>query len=142
VRFLGSVDRVADLYLAADFFLFPTFYDPGSLVVAEAMYFGLPVVTTRQNGASEMMTDGEHGFILPHAWDLPALTAAVDRLVSHPALRLQMGRAAAGHIARFTLDAMHDRLWHALLTAARDPAADPRCRYPTTTAGDLSNRPT
>jgi len=33
----------------------------------EALAMGLPVITTKNNGASEIMTDGVHGYVLDSA---------------------------------------------------------------------------
>ena len=53
-----------ELYRAADFLLLPTSHDPCSLVVLEALACGLPVVSTTANGATEIMRDGEHGYVV------------------------------------------------------------------------------
>lgn len=42
-------------YAAADLFLLPTYYDPCSNATLEAMAMGLPVLTTRANGAAELL---------------------------------------------------------------------------------------
>jgi UDP-glucose:(heptosyl)LPS alpha-1,3-glucosyltransferase len=42
----------------------PTFYDPCSLVVLEALACGLPVITSAHNGASERMTPPQEGFVV------------------------------------------------------------------------------
>ena len=55
VRFAGYCPDMRDAYFAADLLVHPTFYDPCSNVVLEAMACGLPVITTRNNGASEML---------------------------------------------------------------------------------------
>ena len=55
VRFVGYCADMRNCYFAADFFVHPTFYDPCSLVVMEALACGLPVITTRYNGAAEVM---------------------------------------------------------------------------------------
>jgi UDP-glucose:(heptosyl)LPS alpha-1,3-glucosyltransferase len=55
VRFIGYCDDVRNCYFAADFFVHPTFYDPCSNVVLEALACGLPVITSRHNGASELL---------------------------------------------------------------------------------------
>ena len=47
--------EMRNAYFAADFLVHPTFYDPCSLVVLEALACGLPVITTRANGASELL---------------------------------------------------------------------------------------
>ncbi len=45
VRFIGYCDDMRNAYFAADFFVHPTFYDPCSNVVLEAMACGLPVTS-------------------------------------------------------------------------------------------------
>jgi UDP-glucose:(heptosyl)LPS alpha-1,3-glucosyltransferase len=92
VRFPGAVDDAAACYAAADAYVHPTWYDPCSLTVLEALASGLPVVTTPMNGASELMTDGEQGFIVPPG-DREALHEALSNLFD-PTLREKMGRAA------------------------------------------------
>ena len=56
VRFVGYCPDVRDAYFASDFLVHPTFYDPCSNVVLEALACGLPVITTRDNGAAELRT--------------------------------------------------------------------------------------
>ena len=60
----GLVPDPVPFYRAADFFVLPTRHDPCSLVVLEALAMGVPVITTRQNGAAEVMVDGVHGRVL------------------------------------------------------------------------------
>ena len=55
VLFTGARDDVKYFYAASDLFIFPTRYEPFSNVVLEAMAYGNAVVTTRQNGASEIL---------------------------------------------------------------------------------------
>ena len=64
VHFLGFHPDIRECYAASDFFVLPTYYDPCSLVVLEALACGLPVITTLQNGAGELITDGREGYIL------------------------------------------------------------------------------
>ena len=61
VHFLGFHSDIRECYAASDFFVLPTYYDPCSLVVLEALACGLPVITTLQNGAGELITDGRAG---------------------------------------------------------------------------------
>lgn len=93
VTFLGPLEDVRPLYAAADVYVQPTFYDPCSLVVLEAWASGLPVITTRANGASELMTEGVEGLIVDNPADVQALAEAVVELVD-PAIRERMGTAA------------------------------------------------
>ena len=92
VLFIGAVVDTAPCYAAADAYVHPTWYDPCSLVVLEALASGLPVVTTSMNGASELMSDGEEGFVIPPG-DPRRLRAALVALLDG-ALREKMGNAA------------------------------------------------
>ena len=79
VHFLGSIPdaKMGSLYRSCDALVHPTFSDHCSLVVLEALACGLPVVTTRQNGAAELMEAGKEGLILDDASDVAALTNAL-----------------------------------------------------------------
>lgn len=97
-----------DLYAAADLFLLPTIYDPFANVTLEAMAAGLPVITTRDNGACDVLRDGENGFVVGTAFEMAEMRARLDALRDAD-LRRRMGAAAretakacslADHIAR------------------------------------------
>ena len=103
VTFRDAVPDVEKYYAAADLYLLPTFYDPMSLVVLEALASGLPVITTRYNGASEIMTDGLHGFITSDPRDLGAIVSAVETL-SDASRRAEMGAAARSLALEFPLE--------------------------------------
>jgi len=96
VRFLGEVAEVARLYAAADIFILPTIYDPFSNACLEALACGLPVITTRANGFSEIIEDSVHGSIVEHAGNLVGLRDAI-RLWSDPSHR---AAARSGNIER------------------------------------------
>ena len=64
--FWGPQGDVAPFYAAADIFALPTLYDPFPTVVLEAMASGLPVVTTAQCGAAEIVSRGENGFVVAY----------------------------------------------------------------------------
>ncbi|MFO0752017.1 MAG: glycosyltransferase family 4 protein [Thermodesulfovibrionales bacterium] len=63
VVFLGPYREIEGLYAAADLFVLPTLYDPFSNATLEAMASGLPVVTTRSNGAAEIIGEGQEGYV-------------------------------------------------------------------------------
>ena len=86
VRLLGEVAEVACLYAAADIFILPTIYDPFSNACLEALACGLPVITTRANGFSEIIEDSVHGSIVDHAGNLVGLRDAI-RFWSDPSRR-------------------------------------------------------
>ena len=68
------------VYAAADVFLLPTLYDPFANVTLEALAAGLPVITSAQNGASEIMQHETNGFILPRADDTMLLVHLLEHL--------------------------------------------------------------
>ena len=84
VTLVGTVDDPVPYYAAADAFVLPTFYDPSSLSVSEAAAAGLPSVTTRFNGAAELLTDGVDGFVLDDPADDGALADRLGRLLTRP----------------------------------------------------------
>jgi UDP-glucose:(heptosyl)LPS alpha-1,3-glucosyltransferase len=77
VQFLGEVADMLQVYAAADIFILPTIYDPFSNACLEALASGLPVITTRSNGFSEIIENGIHGSIVDHAGDLLGLRDAI-----------------------------------------------------------------
>jgi glycosyltransferase involved in cell wall biosynthesis len=68
IVFHGSVPRstLFSAYEAADVLVFPTLSDGFGLVVAEALAHGLPVITTDQAGAADLVTS-DNGFVVPAA---------------------------------------------------------------------------
>jgi UDP-glucose:(heptosyl)LPS alpha-1,3-glucosyltransferase len=77
VRFLGEVADLVPLFAAADIFILPTVYDPFSNACLEALASGLPVITTRSNGFSEIVEDGVHGSIVDNPANLVGLRDAI-----------------------------------------------------------------
>ena len=93
VTFLGEIEDVRLPLAAADIFILPTVYDPFSNASLEAMAAGLPVITTRSNGCSEIIESKVHGSVVDCPNDVNALSAALHfwsdesrRLTARPAL--------------------------------------------------------
>ena len=126
MQFLGFVDDVRECFAAADLFAFPTFYDPCSLVVLEAMAAGLPVITTRQNGAGELLQEGIDGFVIDSPWAVEQMTHQLQRLVGNERLRRFMGEEAARHVQQFTLDVRLQELMAVLQSIAHHEPSRPR----------------
>jgi UDP-glucose:(heptosyl)LPS alpha-1,3-glucosyltransferase len=80
VRFMGFCRDPKNPFFGADFLVHPTFYDPCSLVVLEALACGMPVITTRYNGASELLQPEEAGIVLNDPHDHRALAGSIERL--------------------------------------------------------------
>ena len=97
VLFLGYRRDVPALMRAADVFVFPSRYEACSLVLLEALASGLPVISARTTGGTELLTP-ECSFLIDDADDATALSAAVHSLVVAGDVRLRM-RAAARRVA-------------------------------------------
>ena len=78
VQFLGVVADMPSLYGAADIFLLPTIYDPFSNACLEALAAGLPVITTRANGFSEIIEPGVHGSVIDDSRNIGAMRDALS----------------------------------------------------------------
>jgi UDP-glucose:(heptosyl)LPS alpha-1,3-glucosyltransferase len=109
VLFLGPVADVRRIYFAADMHVHPTFYDPCSGVVIEALACGLPVITTKFNGAAELMNPPGVGVVVNDPHDHAALAAAMTKYLD-PVCRDAAGRAARRAATAWTIE-HHYRRW-------------------------------
>ena len=107
VWFLGKKKEVSTYYGAADALLLPTWYDPFPNACTEAFACGLPVITSHQCGAAELIRDGENGHVADAA-DVAAfaehMTAAMDHGPGY------YTDAAVDTVKDFTLNKMVDEM--------------------------------
>lgn len=90
LEFWGQRSDMANVFAACNVFLYPSNYGEGvPKVLIEAAACGRACVTTDTEGCREVVRDGENGFLVP-AGDIPAMVAAVARLLDDPALRGRM----------------------------------------------------
>ncbi|WP_428393675.1 glycosyltransferase family 4 protein [Lichenicoccus sp.] len=124
VHFLGFRRDMPSLMRASDLFVFPSRYEACSLVLLEALASGIPVVTARSAGGSELIEPGV-GTILNDCEDAEALAAALRIVIVDDHRRQQMGRNARGLAERYSWEAMASKYVIALLdtTAIRDAPA-------------------
>lgn len=97
VSFLGGRRDVEAVYAASDLYVLPTHYDPFANTTLEALATGLPVITTTQNGASELIEEGLTGTVLAGAGDRESLLDAL--LAWTDPERLVRARTAARQLA-------------------------------------------
>ena len=93
VTMVGHVSNPVPFYAAADAFALPTFFDPFANATLEAMAAGLPVVTSGQNGAAEVLRSGVDGLVVDGPDDVTGLVEALSSLAD-PAARRAMGQSA------------------------------------------------
>ena len=88
----GRVLNVAEYLKQSHVFVLPSYYREGvPRSTQEAMAAGLAVITTNVPGCRETVIDNENGLLVP-PHDVDALVAAMQKLVTFPALTEQMGR--------------------------------------------------
>lgn len=61
----ATQNQLRDVYQKVQLMLFPTHYDIFGMVLLEALYFKLPVISTPNGGSDMLIRDGENGWILP-----------------------------------------------------------------------------
>ena len=83
ILFLGHVEKIESIFCASDMFILPTFYDPFSNVCLEAMACGLPVITTKLNGASEIIEDGVSGFVVDSPLQIEEMVTAATAVIEN-----------------------------------------------------------
>jgi UDP-glucose:(heptosyl)LPS alpha-1,3-glucosyltransferase len=102
VHFLPPRRDVEFYYAAADAYAGPSLEDTFSLPPAEAMACGLPVITSRATGVSEIIHHGEDGLVLEDPADAKTLSEWLARLASDANWRMQLGTAAARTATGYT----------------------------------------
>lgn len=112
IRILGYVDEMPELYRESSVFVFPTVEDGFGLVILEAMASGLPVITTSNAGAAELITHGEEGYIVEPG-DAEAVAEHLETLRSDPDKRVKMGKQARSVAEQHTWQNYQKELVHA-----------------------------
>ena len=115
--FLGFRKDPKEAYFAADLLVHPTFYDPCSLVALEALACGLPVVTTRYNGAAELL-DEASGAVIHDPHNARDLGSAIARFLD-PAIRSAGATAAREASRKWTFEHHYRGLLSVLNDARR-----------------------
>jgi UDP-glucose:(heptosyl)LPS alpha-1,3-glucosyltransferase len=121
-QFLGEVADLRRIYAAADMFILPTIYDPFSNACLEALACGLPVITTRANGFSEIIEDRIHGCIVNRANDIPELRKALE-LWSEPTRRLAARPTILKRASLFDISKNVERTLEILIQTAANAAS-------------------
>ena len=78
ILFVGPVRKLETILSVCDVAVLPTFYDPSSRFILEALAADKPVITTRFNGATDLFTNNRHGKIIDIPENIPALAEAIS----------------------------------------------------------------
>jgi glycosyltransferase involved in cell wall biosynthesis len=111
VRFAGQQRDVAPWLAALDVFALPSTANEGvPQALLQAMFAGIPCVTTPVGAIPEIARDDDTALLVPPS-DAAALARAIDRLLADPALGARLAASARAYVApRYGLATMLDRM--------------------------------
>lgn len=116
-HYSGDVCALLDTF---DLYVFPSLWEGFPYSLVEAMRAGCSIVATDVGGIPEAITDGKEGLLVrPGTAD--EMAAAIERLLTDPGLRCELGRnARLRYECELTLDKMHGRMREALFNPLRE----------------------
>jgi UDP-glucose:(heptosyl)LPS alpha-1,3-glucosyltransferase len=95
VSFLGKINHIQNVLAISDAAVLPTFNDPASRFILEALAMAKPVITTRYNGAIDLFIDNRHGIVV----DDPTQTDRLAQALLHFCDQANRRKAAAAIVA-------------------------------------------
>ena len=104
IRWTGWCDNPAPYYALANIFVCPSRHEPLGNIILEAWYHRLPIISTRSQGPTELITDEEDGVLVPTC-DPKALAQALEDVLKAPG----EVRAALVEKGRHTLTSRYGR---------------------------------
>jgi len=78
IIFLGPIRHIQTALSIIDVAILPTFYDPSSRYILEAIAANKPVITTEFNGATDLFVNDRHGKVIDRPENSPALAQAIS----------------------------------------------------------------
>ena len=94
-------DELGRYYQEADVFVFPTLEDIWGIVALEAMAFRCPVIGSKYAGSSEMIEEGQSGYVIDPNDDT-MLTEAMQRVLESPEVLAHLSAGAENVSKRYT----------------------------------------
>jgi len=117
VRINPPTDRLGERMRDASVFVLSSRFEGFPIVLLEALAAGLAVVSFDcPTGPSEILTEGTSGLLVP-AENVPALAAALDRIMADESLRRRLAAAAPAAVVPFSRQQV-GRRWDELLAGA------------------------
>lgn len=96
VYFHRGIDKatIHYLYSTSEIFVLPSLKETFGMVLIEAMYYRLPIITTNTSAMPDLVSNGDNGLLVPPK-DSTAMACALSALISDPMLRWRLGEV--GH---------------------------------------------
>jgi UDP-glucose:(heptosyl)LPS alpha-1,3-glucosyltransferase len=135
VRFAGTSNDMPSMFAAADIFLLPTSYEAFSLALLEAAATGLPIITTRVNGAVELVRDRANAILVDQ--DSQEIAKAVRLLIETPELRTRFGHESRTAALQYSWDVVADRTVKVYESVISEKREEIHPRFPVHHTGTL-----
>lgn len=93
ISFIARKDQseLPEVYGEADLFVFPTNYDIFGMVLLEALYFGVPVISSKNGGSETLLKNVQCGKVIER-FDVDEWTSAIVETLENRQLRSQMSQ--------------------------------------------------
>lgn len=105
----APTDELAKLYQSALLFVYPSLFEGFGIPIVEALYSGVPVVSTAGGCFSE--AGGPHSrYVSPH--DIAEITDAIHTILTDSTLRQQMVERGISYSRNFNDERIADQLMH------------------------------
>jgi len=132
-HFIGFRDDVGPLYAAFDTVALTSANEGTPVTLIEALAAGLPAVATDVGGVSDVVPDGEAGFLVPPG-DVAAVADCLERLAGDAKLRARLGETGSRFVReRYSVPRLvedMDALYRSLLAEAEPIAPRQRSLTP------------
>lgn len=102
VHFLGKKNEkeLNEIYNTSDIFILNSLEDGFGMVIPQAMACGLPVITTYNTGASEIIENNKNGFVIKPG-DIKSLKNKIEKLYFDKKLRNKMSKYSIKKVKNF-----------------------------------------
>jgi len=109
VRFLGFRNDIPEICIASDIFVFPSYQEGLPVSVMEAMSAGLPIVASRIRGNTDLIQDGNGGF-LHEPDDYLEFAKSIDKVIEDENLRTKMSVRNKEEVKKYDKQVVKDRM--------------------------------
>lgn len=111
IQFTGFINNIEDFYAGIDLFILPSIVrEAFGLVLCEAMYCNIPVITTNSGAQDEIIENDISGILIPPN-DEKALFIQMDRIYNDSTLRENLSRNGKNRVmGHFTIDVCVNKL--------------------------------
>jgi UDP-glucose:(heptosyl)LPS alpha-1,3-glucosyltransferase len=107
VHFIGAMPDVAEMFHGVDAVALPSLFEPFGNVVIEAMASGLPVLSSAQSGASELLPEAMQRFVVHDPTNSNEIASRMNALIDADG---ELRTAARATAERYSWHGYADRL--------------------------------